>query len=256
MLSQNQTPGVHSETASGRGSSPGEIDHKPEVLVENKKWEIFTRNRVLAVILILFLVGVIISILVINKERILSSNAGQLLFPKQTSEWGVYVDKDLGFEFKYPPNTVLIKDKVKMSSLGYLPICDKDVSTVCIYYPGEEYQGSVFEGAGVSINLLSEETTEEDCLTFSRENGEFLGNILINGVNFNINVDQKVSLGHTKDGRLHTVFHQGKCFVITSRINTVSSGYSPQGTRELSPVEKWQLRSLLKSIVFTFIFLP
>lgn len=169
-----------------------------------------------------------------------------------TTSWKTYTNSILGFELKYPETLILYenKDKAKIVSLSYIPICDIETTNLCLYYPPDQYAGTNFKGAGLSVNILEENISAKICGTLNQS----VGSKVINGMTFTVGEDTGVALGNQSQDTIYRIFHSNKCFDIVIRINTDSSDVnSPPGTvKKFTESEKATVLSLFEQILSTF----
>jgi len=77
------------------------------------------------------------------------------------SDWQTYRSPDYGFSIEYPVNMTFYPGRPDYvaTQLSYIPICDY-TTVACFEYNGREYEGTNFEAAGLSVNVLRDMKTE------------------------------------------------------------------------------------------------
>lgn len=145
--------------------------------------------------------------------------------------WQTYRSPEFGFTISYPNNITFYSgrpDYKEISLLSYSPVCD--LSTVaCFIYNGTEYAGTNFKAAGLSVNVLRDRRTAEECDRI--DTGSYpVRTKTINGIHFHYGMTGEGSLGHWKGGLAYRTFHKNVCFEVAVGIATTSIGVYEPGT--------------------------
>src|SRR5260370_23361010 len=88
-------------------------------------------------------------------------NSGVGVAANAPGGWNVHRSADYGFVIAYPPDFKSYSDLLE-AQRSYIPVCQSE-SIACFEYNGNEYEGTNFEAAGVSVNILRELRTEKEC---------------------------------------------------------------------------------------------
>lgn len=166
--------------------------------------------------------------------------------------WRTYQSSDYGFTIDYPASMKFFSGhpSVTDAQLSYIPICDES-TVACFEYDGEEYKGTNFEAAGLSVNILRDARSEQDCNTI--DTGDFpTKRKTINGVIFHYGTTGSAGLSHGEGGPSYRAFYQNVCFEIAVGIAETSLGAYDPGT--IKSFHSAKLEKLLDEMVHTFRF--
>ncbi len=176
--------------------------------------------------------------------------------PEETSY--TYENSQYKFAVDYPKNAEVIIDKEKMATVGYLPTCNIDYGTACIYFSNvKNYAGTNFGGAAVSINVRTDKKTEAECTAIDSQAPEQLPSttLNINGINFTKYTAGDAAMSHQSSGADYRAFHSNTCFEITTRINTTTFEVYQTGTiNKFTDENRSELETALSKVVSSFRF--
>ncbi len=197
--------------------------------------------------------GVIVGFIVyLNIFRPLPSTGSNQKNPK------TFADKTYKFKIGYqePLTPIIGKDAIEISS--YIPLCDPETTLVCLVYPDTELPRSNFGGAAVSVGLMNNLTTTEQCNT--PYNGEQFSNFKVMTLNdrlFSIFVFNEGAMSHRSSSQRYRTWHDNKCFQLETRFNTTDPGvYEPGAITPISPQDQGKIYELLVQSMVSFEFTP
>lgn len=173
---------------------------------------------------------------------------------KPRSESPIYTDKANGFTIAYPEGVEVLNAKSQMNASGYIPACDPDTSAVCFVYPADTYPKTNFSSAGVAVGI-TDAKTESACL--ARGNGELSteGPKNINDVSFQAFSYGEGAAGHQTNGLNYRAFHNGRCYQLSTRINTtVFENYEPGMINEFTMDKEQFILEAMDKMVYSFKF--
>jgi hypothetical protein len=165
--------------------------------------------------------------------------------------WQSYRSPDYGFTIGYPKNISFYgshPDPAEMRG-SYIPICDQ-TTVACFEYNGNEYEGTIMEAAGLSVNVLRDLRTEQDCNNIETHPIQIKTEI-INGINFHYGIVGDAGLGHGEDGPSYRAFYQNVCFELAVGIARTYALANEPGIRKF---DDRKLNELLNEMVHTFRF--
>ena len=169
-----------------------------------------------------------------------------------SSGWQIYHNKDYGFTIAYPKDLTFYSGHLDSheAGLSYIPICDR-ATVACFEYNGHAYEGTTFGAAGLSINVLRDLRTAEDCRKI--DTGQFpIKQTIINGVRFHYGTTVDAGTSHVKDGPAYRTFREGVCFELAVGIaSTNIAVYEPGTVRQFKASG---LEKKLDAVVHTFKF--
>jgi len=167
-------------------------------------------------------------------------------------DWQTYRNPDYGFMIDYPASMTPYSghpDYVE-TKISYIPICDY-TTVACFEYNGKEYEGSNFEAAGLSVNVLREIRTEGDCDKI--DTGSYpVKTETINGIRFHYGMTGEGGMSQSKGGPSYRAFHQNVCFEIAVATAQISLGAFDPGA--IKPFDSAKLDLLLDKMLHTFKF--
>lgn len=166
--------------------------------------------------------------------------------------WRIYHSPDYGFSIRYPADMTFYPGHPDYgeTQLSYIPICE--YSTVaCFEYNGKEYEGTNFEAAGVSVNVLRDMRTEQACGKIDTGSSP-VRTVKINGVTFHWGITGEGLMSQFKGGPTYHVFHQNVCFEIVAATAQANMGAFEPGAVEA--FDSARLDALLDKMVHTFKF--
>lgn len=171
-----------------------------------------------------------------------------------TDDWQSYTSAQNDFVIKYPNNFSVSTDINKVRPLTYIPVCD-DTMVSCVYYSGSEYKGTNFDGAGVSVNILSDLNTEGECYKFNVPTNEAqtsVGDITINAVTFKSAIGGGAATGHYDKVQVYRNFRSNKCYEIAQTLASTSIGvYEPGAIKAFNEDKVWnELADIVKTFEF------
>jgi hypothetical protein len=164
--------------------------------------------------------------------------------------WRTYHSPEYGFTVSYPASMKFYAPSGQDGGPGP-SICSWTVA--CFGYIGRDYEGTNFEAAGLSVNVLRDARTEQDCDDIRQiPNGAAAKSETINGVRFHSGYLVDAGLSHYEGGPAYRVFHQNVCFEVAAMIASTSFGaYDPGAIKEFHPAK---LEKLLGQMVHTIHF--
>ncbi len=169
-------------------------------------------------------------------------------------EWTRFGDSGGRFTIDTPDIARVIADKASMSAVSYLPTCNPDTGIVCIYLPDTTFPKTNFNGAGVSVNVTSDNTTS--CLEM--KNGEMASTSekIIGSIPFVSYTASDAAMSHQSTGNDYRAFYNGTCYEITTRINTSTfEVYTDGSISRYTDQERTTTGLILEKIVSSFRFL-
>lgn len=166
--------------------------------------------------------------------------------------WRTYRSPEYGFTIDYPMNISFYgshPDRAEMKG-SYIPICDQ-TTVACFEYNGNEYAGTIMEAAGLSVNVLRDLRTEQDCNDIETHSSPIKTEI-INGINFHYGIIGSAGLGHGEGGPSYRAFYQNVCFEIAVGIAETNARADEPGTKQF---DDKKLNEILNEMVHTFRFI-
>ncbi len=166
--------------------------------------------------------------------------------------WRTYRSPEYGFTMDYPASISFYgshPDPAEMKG-SYIPICDQ-TTVACFEYNGNEYAGTIMEAAGLSVNVLRDFRTEQDCNDIESHSIPTKTEI-INGINFHYGIIGSGGLGHGEGGPSYRALYQNVCFEIAVGIAVTSARAVEPGIKQFND-EK--LNETLDEMVHTFRFI-
>jgi hypothetical protein len=166
--------------------------------------------------------------------------------------WQTYRSPDYGFTIDYPKNMSFYSGHpdLKETQLSFIPICD-DTTVACFEYNGSEYEGTNFGAAGLSVNVLRDLRTEQDCDKI--DTGSYpIKTETVNGIKFHYGNTGEAATSHAKSGPAYRAFHKNVCFEIAVAIAETSIGAFDPGA--IKTFDSAKLNRLLDKMVHTFKF--
>ncbi len=166
--------------------------------------------------------------------------------------WRTYSSPDYGFTIDYPSKVTSSgsrPDGVEMKG-SYIPICDQ-TTVACFEYNGNEYEGTIMEAAGLSVNVLRDLRTEQDCNHIDTHSSPIKTEI-INGINFHYGDTGSAGLGHGEGGPSYRVFYQNVCFEIAVGIAVTTARAGEPGIKKF---DQRKLDKVLNEMVHTIRFI-
>jgi hypothetical protein len=166
-----------------------------------------------------------------------------------------YTSGTYGFTVRYPLDFGLATTREQVQPQSYIPVCDETMAA-CLYYKGTGYVGTNFEGAAVSINVLSDKKTAAECQKLLGETSEIqteTGTKVMNGITYYGGVGGGAGAGHFMDTVAYRAFVSNRCYELAGRIASTNIGnYEPGTIKEFDPGKvRSQLEEVVSSVNFT-----
>jgi hypothetical protein len=167
------------------------------------------------------------------------------------ADWQTYRSPDYGFTISYPASMKFYAPSGQDGGPGP-SICSWE-TVACFGYIGRNYEGTNFEAAGLSVNVLRGARTEQDCDDIRQiPYGAAARSETINGVRFHSGYLVDAGLSRYEGGPAYRVFHRNVCFEIATGTAYVSlAGFDPGTVKSFNPAK---LTQLLREMVYTFRF--
>ena len=170
------------------------------------------------------------------------------------ADWKSYSSRDYAFTLQYPKSFTVCAgglDYCEITSRSYIPVCN-DNAVDCFVYDGHEYEGTNFEGAALSVNVLRDRRTEQDCSKI--DVGPYpIKTKTINGIRFYYGMAVDAGLGHRGGGPKYRAFYDKVCFELAANISEASFANFDPGTMKKfdgARLEK-DFDAMLKTFRFT-----
>lgn len=176
-------------------------------------------------------------------------NGGVSLAANVPAGWQVHRSVDYGFVIAYPPDFKFYSD-LQEAQKSYIPICRFE-SIACFEYNGNEYEGTNFGAAGLSVNILRGLRTEEECYKIENASPPIRMTTL-NGTRFHYGDIGEGGLGHAIGGPVYRTFYEHVCFEVALLTTETSiGGYDPGTVKEFHSAK---LEKQLDRMFHTFRF--
>lgn len=169
------------------------------------------------------------------------------------ANWKSYSNHDFGFVLQYPKDFTPCAgglDYCEVSSSSYIPVCSDEVVD-CLVYTGREYAGTNFEGAALSVNVLRDRRTEQDCNKFDIGLNPVKAKT-INGIPFRYGMTGGAGLGHWGGGPAYRTFYDKVCFELAANTSVTNFANFDPGT--IKEFKGANLDKELEAILNTFRF--
>src|ERR1051326_8290514 len=166
-----------------------------------------------------------------------------------TTGWNSYTSPNkYSFSLKYPFDFGFSTDYNQVKGLSYIPSCDENM-VACAFLKKENYPGTNFDGAGVSINVTP---MARDATCYLDASKKSAGPITINGVEFITFEGGDAGAGHFENIKTYRTFHNSNCYEISSHIGYTNISNYPAGTvSQFDQNEVWQkLQGVVNSFEF------
>src|SRR5580658_2416360 len=168
------------------------------------------------------------------------------------ARWQVYRSPDYGFTIAFPASLSFYPghpDFKEIQLLSMIPVCD-ETTVACFLYNGH-HEGTNLQAAGVSVNVLRDRKTEQDCNNI--DTGQHPKKTeTINGINFHYGETGEVAAGNDGGGPVYRAFYQNVCFEVA--VVTAWTNISAYDSGEIKAFDSKDLDKLLLSVVHTFRF--
>jgi hypothetical protein len=134
---------------------------------------------------------------------------------RATTVWRTYHSQDYGFSIRYPSTFIFRPGHPDFSETAnaMIPVCD-ETTVACFEYNVGDNKGTDFQGAGLSINVLRDRTTEEDCYK-PQDDSSKMHIEIIHGIQFHVGETGYAAAGSSGGGDFYRAFHAGVCFELT-----------------------------------------
>jgi hypothetical protein len=169
------------------------------------------------------------------------------------ADWKSYSNRDFGFTLRYSKDFTLCAgglDYCEVTSRSYVPVCDDNVVD-CLVYTGKEYEGTNFEGAALSVNVLRDRRTEQDCNELDIGQNPTKTKV-INGVRFHYGMAGYGGLGHWVGRAKYRALYDKVCFELAVNVAGVNSANFEPGT--IKEFDESKLDKQLDATVNSFRF--
>lgn len=143
---------------------------------------------------------------------------GQAPTPENVpADWRSYTSPDYGFTIQYPKGFTIFErgtDYDKAVGHPMIEVCDGN-TVGCFAYSGAEYAGTNFEGAALSVNVVTVARTEKECNEIETGSNPITTKT-INGLLFHYGEDgDGVAAGSAKTSLVYRTFYNKVCFELS-----------------------------------------
>ena len=170
------------------------------------------------------------------------------------ADWKSCSNPNYAFTIQYPKEFTHCAgglDYCEITSQSYIPVCD-DNAVDCFVYAGHEYEGTNFEGAALSVNVLRDRRTEQDCDKTINVGPHPIKTKTINGIRFYYGMAGGVAAGNWEVGPKYRTFYDRVCFELAVNITEASFANFDPGT--IKKFDGTELEKVLDAMVNTFMF--
>jgi hypothetical protein len=178
----------------------------------------------------------------------------QTMTPKNVpADWKSYSNRDFGFTLRYSKDFTVCEgglDYCEVTFRSYIPVCD-DSAVDCFLYTGKEYEGTNFSAAALSVNVLRDKRTEQDCNELDIGQNPTKTKV-INGVRFHYGMGGYGGLGHWVSRAKYRALYDKVCFELAANVAGVNSANFEPGT--IKEFDESKLDKQLDATVDTFRF--
>lgn len=166
-------------------------------------------------------------------------------FDRQVLAGGqVMIDSPQDFGLAVTADQVLVESNV--------PPCD-DGFDYCLYYNGNEYQGTNFQSAGLRINIRDDLEEADACLSTPPAGYDDLEADISESTGYSISTFspiQNAAAGHYSDGTLYRLAVDGSCYEIETRIGESQFENYEEGTiQEFTEADRQAVQDRLDALL-------
>jgi hypothetical protein len=156
------------------------------------------------------------------------------------SGWRTYRSPGYGFTIDYPGDGSFTSGHRIEPQRSMIPVCDT-TSVACFEYNGHAFDDTTLASLGVSVNILPDGKTKEDCYATG---GDPVRKIVIHGTRFHVGETGGAATGSSEGGPVYLVFHRRACYEIA--LGTAHTDVAPEEYEEygLHPLNQCELRAL------------
>lgn len=155
---------------------------------------------------------------------------------------------------RYTSDFGLATNDTQILVKSYIPPCDSGF-LYCIYYIGTEYNGTIFESAGVRYQRRTDLTSEQKCL--NTEPVGYAPDSLVQKTSTSSDYTTSkfgpigdAGAGHYATGELYRLFYGNKCYELETRIGeTQFANYLPGAIKEFTSADRTSVQKELRRIV-------
>lgn len=147
------------------------------------------------------------------------------------SDWKSYSNGDFGFTLRYSKDFTVCErglDYCEVTSGSYIAVCD-DTAVSCFVYTGKEYEGTNFSSAALSVNVLRDKRTGQDCSEMDMDSNP-IKTKTINGVLFHYGIAGEAAAGHWANRARYRAFYDGVCFELAANTSGANIANFDPGT--------------------------
>jgi hypothetical protein len=168
------------------------------------------------------------------------------------SQWKTYRSSAYGFTIEYPRTmTVYPPGPVRPPEHSTIPVCD-ETAVACFEYNGHALDHTIIQAVGVSIDVLREKGTKEDCEAFGTAPAK---TIWIHGRAFRYVERGGAAAGSSEDVRAYRTFSNHVCFeaaVHRAQLDVAPAQYAEYGIRPLNRSALRQIESEMDRMARSF----
>lgn len=169
--------------------------------------------------------------------------------------WPTFRSPDFGFTIQYPDDLPFAPGwPLPPPQHSMLPICDPRTTVACFQYNGDAFDHTVIQALGVSINVLRDRKTENDCNEiYSRPTQT----TMIHGTRFHYARVASAAAGSSASATYYRALYQGVCFEITlgtARSDIDAAQYEESGIQPLDKDELRRVHGEMERMLHTFAF--
>jgi hypothetical protein len=181
----------------------------------------------------------------------IAATTGPLPASERAAGWQAFQNRDYGFALAFPKHFTNYSSGLDYVEAirSYIPICHEN-AVACFIYNGNEYQGTNFESAGLSVSVLRDRRTENACNAIDAGSSE-IREKTINGTRFHSYDVVGEASSHWIDTHAYRTFKDGVCFEIFASIAGFERLVAEPPPKPFDPVK---LKQELEEIVHTFRF--
>jgi hypothetical protein len=169
----------------------------------------------------------------------------------------IYRSPDYGFTIAYPASMSFYPGHpVEAPDISMFPICD-DTTVACFQYNGDAFEQTKVQAAGVSVNVLRDRKTEQECNNIDIGSGPRAKTIAIHGTLFHYGKTGEGGLGSGRAMTEYRTLYQHVCFELALVVAQSSMGpedEKEEGYHPVNPRARRRIMSDMDRMLRSFLF--